>query len=219
MLIDRNAEVKSLKLPSRTYELPRVSPDGNQVAFGTDDSRESNIWIYTLAGTSSPRQLTFAGRNRFPIWTADGQRVAFQSDRDGDRAVFWQRADGTTAAERLTKPESGAAHIPRSWSPDGNTLLVGVVQELNFTKSLFSLSVQDRKATTLVDALSTAEPADAMFSPDGRWVAYTSGPQLFVQPFPGTGAKYLIAPGGSHPVWSARRQGTVLRAAWTARTT
>jgi eukaryotic-like serine/threonine-protein kinase len=202
VFIDRNGEVQPLKLPSRPYELPRMSPDGKQVAFGTDDSGEANIWIYALAGTSSPRQLTLAGRNRFPIWTADGQRVAFQSDREGDLAVFRQPADGTTAAERLTKPEAGTAHVPRSWSPDGKTLLVGVVKEINFTKSLFSLSVQDRKTTTLVDAQSTLEPADAMFSPDGRWVAYTSGPQLFVQPFPGTGAKYLIAAAGSHPVWS-----------------
>jgi Tol biopolymer transport system component len=53
------------------------------------------------------RQLTFGGRNRFPIWSADGQHVAFQSDREGDLGIFWQRADGTGAAERLTKPDQG----------------------------------------------------------------------------------------------------------------
>ena len=51
------------------------------------------------------RRLTFGGNSRFPIWSRDSQRVTFQSDRDGDLAIFWQRADGTGSAERLTKPE------------------------------------------------------------------------------------------------------------------
>jgi hypothetical protein len=46
------------------------------------------------------------------------------------------------------------------------------------------------------------DPADAMFSPDGRWIAYSSDAQVFVQPFPSTGAKYLIAAGAVHPIWS-----------------
>jgi serine/threonine-protein kinase len=183
-----------------------MSPDGKQVAFATDDGRDANVWIHALAATSSPRQLTLAGRNRFPIWTPDGQRIAFQSDREGDLAVFWQRADGTTAAERLTRAEAGAAHIPRSWSPDGKTLLVGVTKDFTFTKSMVSFSLPDRKTTPFADEQSTLAPVDAMFSPDGRWVAYTPSSQsnvrLFVQPFPATGAKYLIASSGSHPVWS-----------------
>ena len=52
------------------------------------------------------RQLTFAGKNRFPIWSTDGQFVTFQSDREGDLALFRQRADGTGNAERITKPDS-----------------------------------------------------------------------------------------------------------------
>ena len=53
------------------------------------------------------RRLTFGGNNRYPIWSPDGQRVAFDSDREGDRAIFWQKADGTDAAERLTRAEQG----------------------------------------------------------------------------------------------------------------
>ena len=60
------------------------------------------------------RQLTLGGKNRFPIRSADGQKKteAFQSDREGDLGIFWQRADGSGAAERLTKARSG--HIPRA---------------------------------------------------------------------------------------------------------
>ena len=75
------------------------------------------MWIYDVAGVSSARRLTLEGRNRVPVWSADGERVAFQSDREGDLGLFWQRADGTTAAERLTKPDKDTAHVPESWSP------------------------------------------------------------------------------------------------------
>jgi hypothetical protein len=88
--MDRQGSVQPLKLPPGPYQSPRVSPDGTHLAVGTDDGRVANVWIYDLSGTSARRQLTFGGRNRFPIWSSDGQRVAFQSDREGDLALFWQ---------------------------------------------------------------------------------------------------------------------------------
>ena len=115
-LIDRKGGVEPLKLPSGPYQHPRAAPNGRQIAFATDDGKEAIVWIYELGGMSSMRRLTFGGRNRFPIWSADGQRVAFQSDREGDLGIFWQRADGSGAAERLTKPEQGTSHVPESWS-------------------------------------------------------------------------------------------------------
>jgi serine/threonine-protein kinase len=207
VIIDRKGNVEPLKLPPLPYEGPRISPDGKQLVYGTDDGRAANIWIYALGGTSAPRQLTFSGKNHFPIWTPDGQRVSFQSDREGDAAVFWQRADGTTAAERVTRPETGVAHIPRSWSPDARTLLIGVTK--NFTKSLLIFSLQDQKAVPLVGEQDSVASPHGMFSPDGRWVAYSDGAafQLLVQPVPSTGAQYLIASGGRHPLWSPDGKG------------
>src|SRR5262249_52173480 len=117
------------QLPPGPYVHPRVSPNGQLLAFNTEGGRDVNVFIYDLAGTSSARQLTFSGRNRFPIWSPDGLRVAFQSDREGDLAVFAQRADGTGQAERLTKPEAGVSHVADSWSPDGNTLLFDAIQD------------------------------------------------------------------------------------------
>jgi dipeptidyl aminopeptidase/acylaminoacyl peptidase len=90
--------------------------------------KEAIVWIYELAGTSAMRRLTFGGNNRFPMWSADGQRVAFQSDREGDLAI-WQRADGSGAAERLKTPEPKTSHIPEAWSPNGDTLMFSVTKE------------------------------------------------------------------------------------------
>jgi serine/threonine protein kinase len=120
---DRSGMTTSLKLPPGNYSHPRVSQDGARLAVGTDDGQEANVWIYDLAETSALRRLTLKGRNRYPVWSADGQRVAFQSDEKGDRGIFWQRADGSGTAERLTTAPQDAAHVPESFSMDGKHLL------------------------------------------------------------------------------------------------
>ncbi len=201
-LIDRKGVVTPLNLPPAPYEFPRVSPDGKRIAVHTDNGKNADIWIYELSGTTSARRLTNGGRNRFPIWSSDSQRVAFQSDREGDRAIFWQPADGSGTAERLTRPDKETVHVPESWSPDGKRFLF--VATKGSTNTLLTFSVQDKKAVPFGDVESVIPPA-ASFSPDGRWVSYTIGSSIdfsvFVQPFPSTGSKYLVAR-AIHPLWS-----------------
>jgi Tol biopolymer transport system component len=159
--------------------------------------------------------VTFGGKNRFPIWTSDGERILFQSDREGDAGIFWQRADGTGTAERLTTAERDTAHVPESWSPKGDGFLFRVTKGAE--NKLFFYSLKERKATPFGDVTSTF-PTNAVFSPDGRWVAYESGGKgsidvaagdrraVYVQPFPATGAFYevpVVEQGGyRHPRWS-----------------
>ncbi len=163
-----------------------------------------------LAGTSAIQRLTFGGNNRLPIWSSDSRRVTFQSDREGDLGIFWQLADGTGPVERLTKPNPGESHEPESWSPMPNPVLLFSVRK-GPDISLWMLSLPDRKIVPFGGVQSTSSPTGAVFSPDGRWVAYTSSQgsktTVYVQPFPATGAKYeLLARGadGPHEVtWSA----------------
>jgi Tol biopolymer transport system component len=202
-LLDRKGTAEPLKLPAGQYETPRVSPDGKRVAFGGDDGKEQIVWVYDLSGASSMRRLTFGGKNRFPIWSADGRRVAFQSDRDGDLGIFWLPADGNGTAERLTKPEQGTSHVPESWSPDGKRMLMTVTRGPNV--SLWILSLDDKKVAPFA-AVQSLQPINATFSRDGRWVAYQSNEtgtqQVFAQPFPPTGAKYQISKtSGFYPLW------------------
>jgi len=203
VLIDPKGRTEPLKLPKGSYSYPRVSRDGKRLAIETSDGKETNISIYELSGASAPRRLTFGGNNRFPIWSDDGQRVAFQSDRDGDPAVFWQPADGG-AAERMTKPEPGTSHTPESWSPNGDAFLFSVAKKSEF--SLWMFSVRDRKATPFDNVRSTIS-TDAVFSPDGQWVAYQTAESgqtegtTFVEPYPPDGKKYQIAKCG-RPLWS-----------------
>jgi serine/threonine-protein kinase len=202
-LLDREGIVEPLKLIARPYVFPRMSPDGKRLVIQINDGKQSNIWIYELGGSQALRQLTVGGSNRFPIWSADGTRVTFQSDREGDAGIFWQRADGRGEAERLTTTEAGVAHIPDSWSKAG---------ELSFTAvkgsegAVWIFSLKSKTSTVFAEAQS-ALIARSAFSPDGLWVAYQSNEgetgrnRVWVQPFP-TGAKSPVVEGGQ-PFWSS----------------
>jgi serine/threonine-protein kinase len=197
---DRQGSVTALKVPLGSYLYPRVSPDGKRIAVETNDGKNAMISLYDLSGTSSLRRLTFGGNNRSPVWSGDGTRVAFQSDREGDRAIFWQPVNGGPA-ERLTRPASGISHLPEDWSSRDNLLLFSATNE-KLESTLWVFDPRDRRSSRFSDVQSTAVPPNAAFRPDGRWVAYQSGDlgmgeaTTYVEPFPPTGTKYEIARGG-----------------------
>ncbi len=207
-IVERNGPVTTLKLPPAPYRHPRVAPDGQRIVLETDDGKDAAVRVYELSRGDAPQRLTFAGRNRFPIWTSDSRRVAFQSDRQGDAGIFWQVADGSREAERLTTPAAGESHIPESWHRDGDVLLFSIAKGPDY--SLWTYSVPDKRTAPFGDVLATI-PTDGVFSPDGKWVAYSSGTfaqaTIFIQPYPATGAKYqLPRKAGSgvphHPLWA-----------------
>jgi Tol biopolymer transport system component len=183
------------------------------MAVGIDNEQDAYVSIYDLPGPGALRRLTLAGEghNRFPIWSGDSLFVAFQSDREGDRGIFMQRADGSRPAVRLTKAKSGVSHVPESWSPDGRTLLYSSNKDATF--SLWSLSAENKTVAPFGNLQST-DPIGATFSPDGRWVAYASSDArgqlrtpnkgVYVQPFPPTGARYQLPKESLDfaPVWS-----------------
>ena len=210
-LFDWQGAATPVALAPGSYASPRLSPDGSRIAVEAHDARETFIGVYDRSGTAALHRITFGGNSNSPVWSPDGTRLAFQSAREGDFAVFAQAADGSGAPERLTRPARGERHVPQSWS--GDILLFDVVTPNGNTLS--QLSLKDGVTTTF-DGVRSLNETGAAFSPDGRWVAYaiTEGrsSSLFVQPFPPTGAKYMLvtatlnAP--HHPVWSS--DGTML---------
>jgi serine/threonine-protein kinase len=203
-IFDRKGGATPLKLARGAYTVPRASPDGKWLALETNDGKQAAVSLYELSGGSSVRRLTFEGNNRLPIWSRDGRRIAFQSDRDGDRAIFWQSVSGGVA-ERLTHPEPGTSHVPESWSPRDDLFLFSATKGSETT--LWTFSVRERKASRFAGVTSRGVPTNAVFSPDGRWVAYQSGTggvaeaTTYVEPFPPTRQKFEIARGG-RPLWS-----------------
>ncbi|HET9362143.1 MAG TPA: protein kinase [Vicinamibacterales bacterium] len=209
-LFHRNGTTEPLPLQAREWQHPRVSPDGSQLVVGTDDGREAAVWIYALKSGGEPRRLTFEGRNTSPIWMPDGKHVTFQSDREGDLALFTQQADGKPA-ERLAKPEAGFSFRPEAWSKGG------ILAFLKFggpagIADLWTLSEGGGSPKPLVE-LPDSNQRFTAFHPSGQWFAYASSElsrgttnfHVFVQPFPPTGRKFQASASSSNgfdPVWS-----------------
>jgi serine/threonine-protein kinase len=208
-LIDDHGTIQSLGLPRGNYQVARISPDGKRIAFGSDDGKDAAVWVYELGAGTAARRLTVTGHNRFPIWSADSERVAFQSDRDGDSGIFWQRADGVGIAERLTTAGKSESHIPEAWLPKGDAFLFASQKDGVYRSFLFSM---DAKRAEPFASVQSANPINAVFSPDGKWVAYTQlavgttgFTTMYVQPFPPTGGTVyqLTRSENAHfPVWS-----------------
>jgi Tol biopolymer transport system component len=211
-LADRTGKIQPLGIPAQPIYHPRMSPDGKQVVFATDDGKEGVIWVYDLKGNGPARRLTFGGSSFTPVWNRDGRYVTFASERgEGDRGLFRQMADGSAPAERLTKAELGPTQRPEEWTPDGKTLsfiMNHTAGNVGNGSDLFTLA-QDGEWKSKPLVLSPANKRYSAFSPDGRWFAYASGEitgvnfNIFVEPFPPTGARYqLTNMGGRDPVWS-----------------
>ena len=166
----RDGKIQPLDLPAQQYVHPRLSPDGNQLAVGTDDAGGADVWVYDLKTRGSLRRLTFAGRNQFPIWTPDGRFLTFQSDRDGDHAIFKQPADGSGPAERVTKPEPGVCMNRSRGIADGKTLSINLIR--NGDQGVWTIGPEPRGQAQGRGRHGGRLEKHSSFSPDGRWLAY-----------------------------------------------
>ncbi len=192
------AKEEALTAAPRAYTHARISPDGSRVALDVRD-QEDDIWIWDFARETLTR-LTFAsGGERVPIWTPDGKRVVFSSERDGSPNLYWKAADGTGAVERLTESEN--ALYPYAFTPDGSQL---VFLELGERASLGLLSLEGSSTPLLATEFSETS---ATLSPDGRWLAYQSNAsgesEIYARPFPNIddGQWLISTDGGTRPLW------------------
>ncbi len=204
-LVDRDGRVRRLDLPPAPYVNPRLSPEGSRVLVQTlEDDGSGDVWVYDLSGKSQVRQLTVGGKSWYPLWTPDGRRVTFVADRDGTRSIYWQLADGSAGPERLTTASPAVGHRPDSWSPDGCVLAFRAYDK-DGNASIWTWTPDKR--TERFHTLPGTSQYEAAFSPDGRWLAFTStetgDDQVLVMPFPGPGAPVrLTRDGGCFPMWS-----------------
>jgi Tol biopolymer transport system component len=197
------------------YSMPMLSPDEKRVVFLRTDG-QTDVWTLDLARDVSSR-LTFTQEaESSPIWSPDGSRVAFASLRGGRWGIYQKSAAGTGSEERLLEqPELTGLQTPYAnhWSPDGKRILFffnKVASPGDTDLWLLPLS-GDRKPEVYLQ--SEFYENEAQFSPDGRWVAYASNEtgryEVYVQPFPASGAKWQVSTsGGRQPLW--RRDGREL---------
>jgi len=207
VVLDRTARATPYPMPPGAYGSPRVSPDGHWAAFAATYPEGQDVVVYELGSNAAPRRLTFGGTSRAPLWLADSARVVFQSTRDGTASLYWQLADGSDGtAMRLTTASDGAIHVPDSFSSDGEHLSYTVYS--GDTSAIWLLDLGTGESEPLI-AGPGGDYSQSVFSPDSRWLAYqsreTGENEIFVQPFPLTGAKYQLPHtlDNHHPAWSA----------------
>jgi eukaryotic-like serine/threonine-protein kinase len=206
MWVDRRGREEPIKVPPRSYVLPRLSPDGTRVALDIRD-QENDIWIVNVAGDGTPRRLTYGPSNEInPVWI-DNNNLVYSSNRSGRFALYSQAADGSGTAKPLT--ESGNVKFATTVARNGAAVVGHQDGPTVYDVVLFPIPQSGQPpppAQTLVKTPSFEFNAD--LSPDGRFLAYQSnesGPfQVIVRPFPqiDDGKWTISTGGGSSPVWS-----------------
>ncbi|HSE32060.1 MAG TPA: protein kinase [Pyrinomonadaceae bacterium] len=189
-----------------SYAAITLSPDGHRASAGLFDAdgRQSDVWLLDLSRDKKTR-LTFNSQSDGdPIWSPDGKRIAFTSNRAGDGHVhLYDTSTNATGDDQLLLTGQ-ADDIPTSWSHDGTSILF-VRFKNEVPASVWILTLSDRQAKPLLQS-AAFDQAAAVFSPNGHFVAYTSNEsgifEVYVQPFPLSGSKWMISSGGGAlPLW------------------
>jgi serine/threonine-protein kinase len=202
MWVDRRGKEEVLGVPLRSYTFPSLSPDGARFAVGINDD-EQDIWTWDFRPPLT-RLTTDPGLDLGPIWTLDGRRIIFASDRSGGvMNLWWQSADGTGTAERLTtSPDRQAA---TSLTLDGDVLFND--QAPNTGSDIMRLPLRgDRRPVVVLQ--TKANEGNAIVSRDGHWMAYESDSsghaEIYVRPYPNVEAapRQVSPAGGTRPLWA-----------------
>jgi eukaryotic-like serine/threonine-protein kinase len=186
----------------------RLSPDDARIAFDLYDpgTNLSEVWIGDVARDVQTKLTSGPSSNTGPVWSPDGSRVAFQSDRKHQADIVVRLAGGSGVEEQLTDAESQSS--PVDWSADGRFILYQdrePVGNRRMQLSAIPVAPPHRPITVVPPALT--DILGARFSPDGKWVAYerdeSSRIEVFVVSFPdGQGKVQISNAGGSSPRWT-----------------
>jgi dipeptidyl aminopeptidase/acylaminoacyl peptidase len=203
-------EVRRVGEPdSASPAAPTISPDGRSALVMRSVGRNQDVWMIDL-GRGLLSRLTFdAATEAACIWSPDGSRIVFTSDRSGVFDLYEKASTGAGREDLLLATPLNKA--PTDWSRDGRFLLYrSPAPATGF--DIWALPLfGDRKPFPVVQ--TRFDERDAQFSPDGKWIAYQSNEsgrfEIYVQAFPGPGAKLQASTaGGAQVRW--RRDGKEL---------
>jgi eukaryotic-like serine/threonine-protein kinase len=188
------------------FSNPRLSPDGKKLAVCLYDrsARSRDIWILDLERGSRARFTQDPADDMNPTWAADGSAIAFSSDRKGQRDIY-RKAVQAGGDDQLVYTSSVNKSVV-DWSPDGRHLLFFGPQAPGSAISLIDAAARDSSKPAVWSA-SAFLPSNPQFSPDGRWIAFSSTEsgrhEIYVAPVSGAGGKVIVSTtGGIQPRWS-----------------
>ncbi len=173
-----------------------LSPDGRSFAAERVDVLTGNvdIWLTNLLRGTSSRFTMHPSQDTAPIWSPDGQQIAFSSSRDGNWNVFHKPIRST--GEGMPVRTLNNAIRATSWSPDGRHLLCE--SRVDSWDSWLLPFSDDEEPFPITE--TPFDERQGRFSPDGKWISYTSvesgSPEIYVQPFPSSGEKWQVSTGG-----------------------
>lgn len=155
---------------------------------------DADLWTMRPDGTDQTRLTSLPGNEEQATWTADGSRLAFWHEGQGDSSINLINADGTGLRRLL------GGNSP-SWSPDGSRIVF----------SCFRLCFATADGTLLADGLPSAtsleSPGQPQWSPDGSRIAFTASPGtgsfgLYTMKPDGTDVTRVVSSPATHPEWS-----------------
>ena len=205
--VDRTGTAVGVAGEPDTNELqfPDLSPDDRSVAMRRAVQGNTDIWLLDLVRGGMTRLSFDTALDADPVWSPDGMRIAFSSNRTGTFDLYVKASNGSGAEERLVN--SPNLKQPQHWSSDGRWL---VYYEVHPTtgRDLWAADLTSPVHASRVIANTPAEEVLAQLSPDGRWVAYQTNEsgrfEVVVQPFPDAGGKWQVSTaGGVAPRWRA----------------
>ena len=200
-LMDSSGQIVNLLETPGRYSYLCPSPDGRKLAFISGQ----DVWVLDMK-RGRPSRVSFNTiDNQWPVWAPDSEHLVFSAqNRSGiGRSLWWLRADGAEEPQMLL--ESADELHPSSVSPDGAHVAVHRrSSETLYDIWMLPLECSDPerpKAGTLEVFLRTpVNEWGAVFSPNGRWVAYYSEEsgtgEIYVRPFRGRGGPWLVSSGG-----------------------
>jgi Tol biopolymer transport system component len=189
------------------YTQPSFSPDEKRVVVDRFDDQTGSyhLRLYNLEGGGSS-QFTFSqALDQFPVWSPDGRRIIWASNREGRFDIYWKAASGTGQDELLLKSSNANVRLPTSCSLDGRFLIYYEIDPTKTKRDIWVLPLSgDQKPFPFLQ--TEASEAAGQLSPDERWMAYTSdqsGPfEIYVRSFPSGGGQRLVSTnGGIGPYW------------------
>jgi dipeptidyl aminopeptidase/acylaminoacyl peptidase len=202
----RSGKVDTLPFAPALFGCLALSPDGRQIAARVADPGTGvwDLWVYDLAG-GAPRRLTTSGDARCPSWSPDG-RVTSLTRSDSGSAVLAMDPSGRESPSTIVqlKLDLGASGI--GWSPDARQVAVAQNRRDSIGSDVLVVPLDSAGVAHPVAATPALEWG-ATFSPDGRWIAYSSSEsgadEIYVQPYPPNGQRWRISrSGGEEPLWT-----------------